>query len=851
MSEQTMTPTSRQQCLVIRHNHFDPTWRRCWDREFVSDGQRFISYRTIQELWIRDMLALSADPRTKFLLETTWSTRHYLQNHPEAADLFARLRREGRYEQLGAGENIMDTNLVHGELLLRNMALGSWWSEEVLGARPVTGYYRDAFGTSAQLPQIFRQCGYRWIAHLDYNLPDKPYWRGLDGSTILYLHPQYTVPFAWAAARGMAMRICSDCKGYGCTTCNRLGANVGQRSDFVYQPKERWNANAVIFLIGNEENLPGLHVGDQIDRFNAEQSDFFATQAIYQDVEPFISEQLALVDTPPADMVSSKVENNPCITGVYVGRIKIKQQHRAIEHALMAAETWDTLLGSGAQAGVLRDVWRDLTFSGFHDAITSSFCDDSYYELLDMQADMRKKVATASAQICTPLLTEQDGAITLFNHQGFAASAPVTVTLPGQFEGATMRSNDKELPVYTVEAQQNATLVTFQSPEIPALGAQSVRVTPAPARTQVLEEREVSCGAYTLVLGEQGVSDVRVAGYGSVTDTSQWFFGELIIEEDKGDPWSTRSFNHGRERLAQYTTLREVRRQEDSITVRYEGTHPSMGIFGPWDPMILLLEWEQTFHLRAGSPWLEVETAVEWFTFDRRLRIAFPSNTGADCGVYEIPYGVLERERYEATTDEFLNPDGDWPAIHWAGIQANDYTFAIFNQGTPSYRVEDGTVLVSVLRSPTSPGGLLQPRQYVAHNFTTLTDHGSHHFHHALYLGAGDWRANGTVQQAALFNAGLTAHPGTLRAPLPAWELQADHTMLTTVKPAENGQGVILRLVEHAGQEESVTLLLPEHYRAATLCNLLEDDLAPLEITDRSLNVAMAPNKIVTVRITE
>jgi alpha-mannosidase len=834
---------ARQLALIVRHNHFDATWRRCWDRSFVSDGQRFVSYRTVQEAWMDDMLRTSADPRNVFMTETTWTTRHYVERHPEAAAALAGLWTEGRFEQLGAGENIIDTNLVHGELLARNLALGMWWSERVLGRRPQTGYYRDAFGTSAQLPQLFRQCGLPWIAHMDYNIPDAPYWRGLDGSTVLYLHPEHTIPFAWACVASTgSMHPCPACRGAGCAACDARGYAVGRRSDFVYRPDRTWDARAVIFIIGNEENLPGLHVGDDVARFNTEQDAFYVVQATYHDLEPLIAGELAAVDAPPAALTSTKVENNPCITGVYVSRIKVKQGHRALEHRLLAAETWNALLG-GAQADILRGVWRNLTFSGFHDAVTSSCCDDSYWELLDLHAEMRAALEGVERATLLPRLTPDDSAVTLFNHHGFTARVPVTVPLPAGWEGARVTSDGMALPVYEVEDGW----ATFLAPVVPALGAHSVDLAPAPAARAVLDTREVACGPFALQLGDYGITGVRHEDHGAVAETADWLFGELVLEHDEGDSWSTRTLDHTRERLSPYTRLQRVERVGESIAVTYTGAHPSFGIFGLADPNVLRLAWAQTFRLRAGSPWLEIETLVEWYTYNRRLRLAFPTTTRANAGVYEIPYGVLERPRYDPTDWDFVTPDGDWPAIHWAGVQTDAYTYAVLNQGTPSYRVEDGTVLVSVLRSPVSPGGLLQPTWYVAHNFTTITDHGQHRFRHALFLGEGDWRGNDVVRQAALFNAGVTALPGRLAVPLSAWTCDAAHTQLATVKAAEDGRGVVARLVETAGQPETVTLAGP--FTEAYLCTLLEDDEAPLPVDDGHVAVPLAPWKIVSMRL--
>jgi len=167
-----------RECLVLRCNHFDPLWRRCWDRDFRDSGRRFVSYRAIEEAWIDDALAACEDGSSCFMIECSWVLRHYLERRPERLETLRALTREGRFELLGSGENIVDANMIHGELLARNLILGTLWAEETLGVRPTTGWHADGFGSSAQMPQIFRQCGYRWLPALAYNVPDAPYWRG-------------------------------------------------------------------------------------------------------------------------------------------------------------------------------------------------------------------------------------------------------------------------------------------------------------------------------------------------------------------------------------------------------------------------------------------------------------------------------------------------------------------------------------------------------------------------------------------------------------------------------------------------------------------------------------------------
>lgn len=844
-----------QPWYVLRFNHFDPTWRRCWDRDFVDAGRRFVSYRTIEERWIADAIATCADGENCFLVECSWVLRHYLERHPEHVETLRRLTDEGRFELLGSGENIIDANMIHGELLVRNLALGTLWAEEVLGQRPTTGWHSDGFGSCAQMPQIFRQCGYRWLPAISYNIPDAPYWRGLDGSTVFFSPDASSAPFGGLERlvhRQGAHNIyqkhppCPTCQGVGCTDCSQWGFTEGQRAELTVVPDGPLPGSAGIIMLWGEELLPGLHVSEAIARLNAAHPEIRVQHGTYRDVQPIIADYLARVDNPPVEQISSKVENNPSQSGCYVSRIKMKQGHRALEHALLAAECWDTLLHGGAAWESLRAAWCQLTFSAFHDAVTSSHCDPAYDELRDLHNELARTTNMVRAAACAQALTDDSTAVTVFNHTLAPASASVQVALPDGWAGAAVSVDDTPVPVYDVSEG----VVTFLAPAVPALGARTFTLCEAPFLAKSLTARTIACGAFTVEAGEHGLTGISVDGLGAVVDTGQYGVGELLVEHDFGDPWATRSLDRTREPLGLYAHLRGIERRGDSVVVTYAGRHPASD--NPHfcdDPMVSLLAWEQRFHLRAGLPWLEVETDVEWYTHSRRLRLAFPSTSQLDRGVYDVPYGVLERDRYEGTSIHGGNAGGDWPAIHWAGVQASDYTLAVFNQGTPSYRVEQGVVLVSVLRSPQLPYALLEPESYLAYNYQGMADHGTHHFRHALYLGAGNWRENDTTRLAALFNSGLTAQPGALTAPLPVWQSTAQHTQLSAVKRAEDGRGIILRLAESAGRAESITLRPPLPFTHACRCNLLEDDGDALEAAAGAITIHIEPWQIVTVRL--
>jgi len=71
-----------------------------------------------------------------------------------------------------------------------------------------------------------------------------------------------------------------------------------------------------------------------------------------------------------------------------------------------------------------------------------------------------------------------------------------------------------------------------------------------------------------------------------------------------------------------------------------------------------------------------------------------------------------------------------------------------------------------------------------------------------------------------------------------------------TVKRAEDGQGMIVRLIETDGRQGTVTLTMPTTVVGkAWQTNLVEENQAELEHTDMAVTVPIRPFGISTVRV--
>src|SRR5438094_5374313 len=129
----------------------------------------------------------------------------------------------------------------------------------------------------------------------------------------------------------------------------------------------------------------------------------------------------------------------------------------------------------------------------------------------------------------------------------------------------------------------------------------------------------------------------------------------------------------------------------------------------------------------------------------------------------------------------------------------------------------------------------------------THADEGLHRFTYSLLPHVGDWREAQIVQRAYELNVPVVCVPGQKKAPSIPIEsatgiasfsfIQVDctHVIVETVKPAEDGDGLIVRLYEAHNQRGRGTLTFATSLLSAHECNLLEDPIGEVSYQGNTL----------------
>ncbi len=826
---------------VLGTNHFDPIWRRAFRKPFYYNGQKFVGAEVVEDACISDWLEMSRTSDLCFEIESSMVLRNYLEHHPETLEEFRRLYQEGRFELLACGEIIPDTNMPSGETLVRNLVYGLLWAKETLGEFPVTGNLNDAFGCSAQLPQIFRGCGIKWLTGLSYRFPMGDYWRGLDGTKIK-VTPNMQYPWLGMAkylSEGTYYRPCPECNGEGCPSCKGRGFDqsfkMGAVPDCEGLDLEK-NGFGVIY-VGGEETLASEKLPEYVAQANREQENVEYRFGLHKEIgSRYFQKEIDDTDTCSETQIAAETEGNPIQTGCYVSRIRTKQEVRRLENRALALEKLAAAVF--AQNGrypyeKFLEIWRILSFCSFHDNITGTHIDAGYEELLENYARCDALLDEIEALLRQDTFRERKGVTTVFNPHSF----PVTERF------AAMDENGTEHQVTITVPAGKSTVIKASEYPVPVW------------------EEEPDCRAaeneyYKIRFDDHGITGIydKLCQKELIRD-DLGYANELILENDIGDPWTTREKDRKRTPLGRMNRLKSVRKSEAGVEILYEGKLRGNEklLDDPLDYRVLLLEWEQKIVLKPGEKQIRFETDILWDAFDRRLRISFPTAMIDDDGDYAIPYGTIRRAKYDKEARKGVGvADGDWPTVEWfATARKNDFNVALINTGTPSCRIERGTMLLSVLRSPTFPSCLFWPRVYYAPVYDGMRDRGRHHFTYALTSFTGKWQNSSVFEQAQSLNMPAVlmrdAEPIRELPALPA--ITSGSTVISAMKAAEDGQGVILRLYETRGQSDEVTLDVPEGTTKACICNLLEQNETALEITNGKIRIPMHMFQIQSVRL--
>jgi alpha-mannosidase len=149
-------------------------------------------------------------------------------------------------------------------------------------------------------------------------------------------------------------------------------------------------------------------------------------------------------------------------------------------------------------------------------------------------------------------------------------------------------------------------------------------------------------------------------------------------------------------------------------------------------------------------------------------------------------------------------------------------------------------------------------------------DSGEHEFKYSLYPHIGSWNEE-TQREAYLLNDPILVHRSNVKGaaltgvavskgqrsetPIPALyslvSVSKPNVIIETIKHAEDGSGIIVRLYESQRKRGHVQVHVGFAVEAAWETNLLEENESALSVKNDSIHLNLRPYQIMTIRLKE
>ncbi len=798
----------RGEVIMTGHSHIDVAWlwtvkeviRKC-ARTF-SNNLELIERRS-DIVWTQSQAYLYE------LLKT-----HYPELYERVKPAIA----AGRIITAGDAWVEADTNIASGESLIRQLLYGREFFMNEFGVSSEIYWLPDCFGFSYALPQIIKKSGMKYfvtakLSNQDTNkFPHTLFrWRGIDGSEILAYMQRTHYGDEYNAAKIANAWTFNEQKGINNTLMGMFGYGDGGGG-----VTEEMLENAA--CISRIPGLPESHIGSPIDFFNQAEKAY--------DNLPVIDDELYY-------------ENH---RGTFTSQGFVKKFNRYGELLLSRAEMMLCFL-HGTANGLkpdteLEKAWKLLLINQFHDILPGT----SIHEVYLNTADEYNEMAAIGEQILNEALVSMasrytENGIVCFN-----------LTSGNVRERVKILNKEAGLaPAYAGETaphNQDGEHLSFIA-EVPAMSfriydlireenvASKVTVS-----TQLLENEKLRVvfddnGNISSIYDKDEQRDI-LSGLGNKFS----IYADKPVHESA---WNLES-NYVKKRW-----------DAELVSIRVVESTPVSGVLEivkRFNKSLIT----QDVTLYAGSCRIDFITHVDWQETEKLLKADFDVAVRSPFAAYEIAHGAIYRPTHKNTS--FDRAKFEVCAHKWADLSEGGYGVAILNDSKYGYNIHESKMSISLLRAPIVPD--------------MVADKGTHDFIYSLYPHKGDWREGRVVQEAFALNFPIRtcviramdkknaisvdyASPNNdITRDFSFVQCNAENIVLDAIKPAQDGNGLILRAYEAESRRGEVKFTLSLDFSSVVVCDMTERPMETESIVsceDNSFSFFIKPHEVVTFRI--
>ena len=759
---------------------------------------------------------------------------HFSQSQPQLyqyskedqPQLFEEIKRrihEGRWEPMGGMWVEADCNLSGAESLARQFLLGRTFFREHFGSdaeSPVL-WLPDVFGYAWALPQLIKQAGLKYfmtikIGWSQYNrLPyDTFLWQGLDGTQIL-------THFSTVKEFGSE---------YASTYNSMANPKEALGTWQNFQQKELQRDLLMAYGYGDGGGGPTREMLENIEVMknfpSLPQVKQSSVKGFFETIEPLTESKMMPVWNGELYLEYHR--------GTYTTQARNKRANRKAEFLLHDAEFISTLasLITNYQYPITEftNAWKTICLNQFHDIIPGSSIGPVYEEAQAQYAELTQNVTQLRDKALQIIASHLDADLILVNPTSFTQQGLVFVPgdslqrfsldgkpVPAQQADAGVWLDAGEMKPYSVMAlkkEEKSSVISEQSsPD---------------TRNPILENEYLSVhinaiGDIARIFDKKANREILPPN--AIANQFQAF-------EDRPkswDAWDVDIFYDDKMWLAEPASSMKI--------VEYGELRQTIEI----RRKILNSEYTQRISLNHNSQRLDIDTRIHWQERHILLKAAFPVDVLAPQATYEIQWGNVTRPTHR-------NTSWDWArfetcAQKWVDLSEGNYGVSLLNDCKYGHDIHGNVMRITLLRSPTTPD--------------PMADFGEHQFKYSLYPHIGNWNEE-TQREAYLLNNPIIVYRSSVDSGQPSGirlpslvACDSPNVIIETIKRAEDGDGIIVRLYESQRKRGQVQVRFGVELESAWVTNLLEENESALRVDQASIILNLKPYQIVTLRIKE
>lgn len=813
--------------VAIGHAHIDVAWLWTLSETRRKAGKTFLNMLRMME----------ENPAFRFTQSQPQLYEFVRQDYPEIfQEIRDRIESE-QWEPIGGMWVEADCNLSGGESLVRQLLLGRKYFENQFGTgsdSPIL-WLPDVFGYAANLPQLIKKSGleYFFTIKLGWNqynrLPyDTFWWEGIDGTRVLtHFSPTKQPDSAMVStynADASPGQILSTWTNFQGKDLGKPGIPPPLMMSYGYGDGGGGPTREML------ENIEILHSFPGAPRVR-----FGTALEFFRELEERIGDRL------PTWSGELYLEYH---RGTYTTQGHNKRANRKNEFRLHDAE----FLASFAALTIddyvyphdeLLSAWRILCLNQFHDILPGSSIGEVY-------AESRRQYT----ELASTVNRIQDLALEVI--AGSSADRPMALMInPTPFE--------QNSPVFVEVMDGKSTGLSFPNGELVA--HQKVD------QGWLLDAGMLPAYSVTPLIKAAGESTSDASETRSLRATNNFLENTHLRVElnDQGDIARIYDKNGAREVVPKGEIANQLQLFEDrpripdawDIDIFYDDvmwrSDPASSIkvieSGPLRATLEVRrrlfssDFVQHISLFHNSPLLVFSTVVDWREKQTLLKVAFPVVVLSPQATYEIQWGNVQRPTHR-------NTSWDWArfetcAHKWVDLSEGGYGVSLINDCKYGHDIQGNVIRLTLLRGPSDP----DPQ----------ADLGRHRFSYALLPHEGSWDIS-TIAAAYAFNdppfsfiCGNQERAGESGAlPIPEGSFirsASKNVVVETIKHAEDGRGVIVRLYESMRIRGATEIVTSFPLAGVWLCDLLENNIEPLDTGEDRFWVNLDPFEIVTLRL--